>query len=69
MFIKFKKELQSLSSRAGYRDIYKQLTIQPSSEKLISYFMLPKNKSIEIVPSSNESDFELIHYRALDYDE
>ncbi|GFX66832.1 uncharacterized protein TNCV_3049301 [Trichonephila clavipes] len=54
---------------SSYRDIYKQQTTRPSSQKLISYFMLPENKSIEIVPSSDESDFELIHHRALDYDE
>ncbi|GFW17247.1 uncharacterized protein TNCV_1957181 [Trichonephila clavipes] len=63
--IPHKKGLQSCIT--GYRNIYNQLTIQPSSQKLIS--MLPKNKSIEIVPSSDESDFELIHYRALNYDE
>ncbi|PRD28784.1 UNVERIFIED_CONTAM: hypothetical protein NCL1_31385 [Trichonephila clavipes] len=57
---------------AGYRDIYKRLTNRPSSKKLFSYFMVPKNKSIEIVSSSDESDSELIHHRkmsALDYDE
>ncbi|GFU62292.1 uncharacterized protein TNCV_2108651 [Trichonephila clavipes] len=42
--IKFQKEVRSCIS--GYRDIYKQLSNQPSSQKLISYFMVPKNKSI-----------------------
>ncbi|GFW81070.1 hypothetical protein TNCV_4804381 [Trichonephila clavipes] len=45
---------------------------QPSSQKLITYFMVPKNKSIEIEYSSDGSDFELIHHRKmrdLDYDE
>ncbi|PRD21518.1 UNVERIFIED_CONTAM: hypothetical protein NCL1_51513 [Trichonephila clavipes] len=42
---------------SGYRNIYKQLSTRSSSQKLISYFMLPKNKPIEIVPSSDESDF------------
>ncbi|GFW35433.1 uncharacterized protein TNCV_2612321 [Trichonephila clavipes] len=55
--------------QTGYRDIYKQLTTHPSSQKLMSYVMLPKNKSMEIAPSSDESDFELIYYRTLDYDE
>ncbi|GFX42341.1 uncharacterized protein TNCV_110611 [Trichonephila clavipes] len=68
--MKFQKELQSCVS--GYRDIYKQLTNQPLSQELISSFILPKNKSIEISLSSDESDFELIHQKkmiALDYDE
>ncbi|GFU62662.1 uncharacterized protein TNCV_3442641 [Trichonephila clavipes] len=65
----FQKELRSCIS--GYREVHNQLTNQLSSQKLISYFMVPKNKSIQIV-SSDESDFELIHHRkmhALDYDE
>ncbi|GFV53892.1 uncharacterized protein TNCV_166591 [Trichonephila clavipes] len=61
------KGLQSCIS--GYHDLYKHLTTRPLSPKLISLFMLPKNKSIEIVPSSDESYFKLIHHRALDYDE
>ncbi|GFV28755.1 uncharacterized protein TNCV_3987051 [Trichonephila clavipes] len=68
--MKFEKEIQSCIS--GYRDIYKQLTNRPSSQNLITYFMVPKNKSIEIVSSSDESDFELIHHKEmspLDYDE
>ncbi|GFY29844.1 actin [Trichonephila clavipes] len=43
-----------------------------SSQKPITYFMVPKDKSIETVSSSDESDFELIHHRkmpALDYNE
>ncbi|GFW74929.1 uncharacterized protein TNCV_2677971 [Trichonephila clavipes] len=38
--MEFQKELQSCIS--GYTDIYKQLTNQPSSRKLIFYFMVPK---------------------------
>ncbi|GFW85135.1 uncharacterized protein TNCV_3248751 [Trichonephila clavipes] len=66
--VKFQKELRSCIS--GYRDIYKQLTNRPSSQKLISYLMVPKNKSFEVVFSSDESDFELIYHKkmsALDY--
>ncbi|GFU47658.1 uncharacterized protein TNCV_3878491 [Trichonephila clavipes] len=68
--MKFKKEIRSRIS--GYRYIFKQLTKRSSSQKLISYLMVPKNKSIEIVSLSDESDFVLIHYKkmsALDYDE
>lgn len=68
--LKFQKELRSCIS--GYRDVYKQLTNRPSSQKLITDFMVPRNKSIEIVSSSDESDFEPIHHkkmRVLDYDE
>ncbi|GFV50029.1 hypothetical protein TNCV_2354141 [Trichonephila clavipes] len=61
--MKFQKELRS--SISGYRDIYKQLTNQPSSQKLITYFMVTKSKSIEIVSSSDESDFELIHHKKM----
>ncbi|GFU62185.1 hypothetical protein TNCV_2474161 [Trichonephila clavipes] len=63
------KELRSCIS--GYRDIYKQLMRQSSSQKLNIDFMVPKNKSMENVSSSDESDFELTHHRkmrALDYD-
>ncbi|GFV29877.1 hypothetical protein TNCV_2083421 [Trichonephila clavipes] len=63
---KIPKRLQSCI--AGYRDIYKQLTTRPSTKNL-HLTLLPKSKSIEIVQSSDESDIELIHYRALDYDE
>ncbi|GFW50555.1 uncharacterized protein TNCV_2888581 [Trichonephila clavipes] len=68
--LKFQKELRSCVS--GYRDVHKQLTDQPLSQKLITFFMVPKNKLIEIVSSSDESGFELIDHRkmgALDYDE
>ncbi|GFU00688.1 uncharacterized protein TNCV_4818521 [Trichonephila clavipes] len=69
--LKFQKKLRSCIS--GYRDVHKQLTNRPSSQKLISYFIYSsKNKLIEIVPSSDEGDFELIHHkkmRDLDYDE
>ncbi|GFW43283.1 uncharacterized protein TNCV_1350461 [Trichonephila clavipes] len=67
--LKFHKELQSISS---YCDINKQLINRPSLQKLITYFKMPQNKLIEIVSSSDESDFELIHHRklrALNYDE
>ncbi|GFX93390.1 uncharacterized protein TNCV_151961 [Trichonephila clavipes] len=40
--MKFQKDLQSCIS--GYRDLYKQVTNRPSLQKLISYFMTPKNK-------------------------
>ncbi|GFW41248.1 hypothetical protein TNCV_1002411 [Trichonephila clavipes] len=46
--MKPQEELQSCIS--GYLDIYKQLTNRPA------------NKSIEIVSSSDESDFEHIHH-------
>ncbi|GFW11375.1 uncharacterized protein TNCV_3808951 [Trichonephila clavipes] len=65
--LKFQKELRSCIPR--YRAVPKQLTI------VLKTYHLPygaKNKSIEIVSSSDESDFELIHHRkmhALDYDE
>ncbi|GFT40684.1 uncharacterized protein TNCV_442521 [Trichonephila clavipes] len=59
---KFQNKLQSCIS--GYRDIYKQRTNQPSSQKLISYFMVPK-KSIEIVSSSDESDFQPNNHRKM----
>ncbi|GFW63216.1 uncharacterized protein TNCV_581561 [Trichonephila clavipes] len=68
--LKFQKELRSCIS--GYRDVHKQLTNRPSSQKHITYFTVPKNKSIEIISSSDESDVELIHHRkmrSLDYDE
>ncbi|XP_050465078.1 tigger transposable element-derived protein 1-like, partial [Cataglyphis hispanica] len=42
--LKFQKELRSCMSH--YRDVYKQLTSQPSSQKLITDFMVPKNKPI-----------------------
>ncbi|GFW12486.1 uncharacterized protein TNCV_817391 [Trichonephila clavipes] len=45
--LKFQKELRSCIS--GYHDVYQQLTNRPSSQKIITYFMVPKNKSIEIV--------------------
>ncbi|GFT46494.1 uncharacterized protein TNCV_3183781 [Trichonephila clavipes] len=64
--LKFQKGLRSCIS--VYRDIHKQLTNRLSSQKLISYCMVPK-KSIESVSSS---DFELIHHkkmRALECDE
>ncbi|GFU38394.1 uncharacterized protein TNCV_2433701 [Trichonephila clavipes] len=57
----FQKELRSRIS--GYSNKYKQLTNRPSSQKLISYFRMPKNKSIEIASSKDESDFELIHHK------
>ncbi|GFV07856.1 uncharacterized protein TNCV_306041 [Trichonephila clavipes] len=38
--LKFQKELRSCIS--GYRDVHKQLNNQPSSQKLITYFMVPK---------------------------
>lgn len=68
--LKFQKELRSCMSR--YRDVYKQLTNRPSSQKLITDFIVPKNKSIEILSSSDESDFGPIRHkkmRVLDYDE
>ncbi|GFX74092.1 uncharacterized protein TNCV_490561 [Trichonephila clavipes] len=70
--MQFQKELRSCIS--GYRDVYKQLTNRPSSERLITYLTVTKNKSVENVSSSDESDFffELVHHRkvhALDYDE
>ncbi|GFU71858.1 hypothetical protein TNCV_1627991 [Trichonephila clavipes] len=67
---KFQNELQS--SISDYRDIYKKLSNRPSSPKFLSFFMVPKNKSIEIVSSSDERGFEVIHHRkmnTLDYDE
>jgi hypothetical protein len=67
---KFQKELRSCMSH--YRDLYKQLISRPSSQKLITDFMVPKNKSIEIQSSSDERDFQPIHHkkmRVLDYDE
>ncbi|GFT17363.1 uncharacterized protein TNCV_4806431 [Trichonephila clavipes] len=66
--LKFQKE----SCISGYRDVQKQLTNRSSPQKLTTYFMVPRNKSTEIVSSSDESDFELIHHRnvsALDCDE
>lgn len=68
--LKFQKELRSCMSH--YRDVYKQLTSRPSSQKLITDFMVPKKKSIEILSSSDESDFQPIRHkkmRVLDYDE
>ncbi|GFW85490.1 uncharacterized protein TNCV_145351 [Trichonephila clavipes] len=68
--LKFQKELRSRIS--GYGDVHKQLTNRPSSQTLITYFTVPKNKSIETVSSSDDSDFEIIHHRkmlAMDYDE
>ncbi|GFT21786.1 uncharacterized protein TNCV_2970251 [Trichonephila clavipes] len=68
--MKFQKEFRSCIS--GYHDIYKQLTNRPSRQKLIFYLMVPKNKSMEIVSSSDETNFELIHHKkrnVLDYDE
>ncbi|PRD23992.1 UNVERIFIED_CONTAM: hypothetical protein NCL1_44931 [Trichonephila clavipes] len=68
--MKFQKKLRSCIS--SYRDIDKKLTNLLSSQKLISFFMVLKNKSIEIVSLSDESDFEFIHSRkmsALNYDE
>lgn len=68
--LKFQKELRSCMSH--YRDVYKQLTSRPSSQKLITDFMVIKNKSIEILSSSDETDFQPIHHkkmRVLDYDE
>ena len=67
--LKFQKELRSCIS--GYRDVYKQLIKRPSSQKLITDFMVTKNNSI-VISSSDESDFEPIHrkkMRVLDYDE
>ncbi|GFV71691.1 uncharacterized protein TNCV_3534791 [Trichonephila clavipes] len=55
--LKFQIKLRSCIY--GYRDIYKQLTTRPSLQKLICYFMLPKNKSIEIVPLIEETIFNL----------
>ncbi|GFX22626.1 uncharacterized protein TNCV_2993611 [Trichonephila clavipes] len=48
--LKFQKELRSCIS--GYRDVHNR----PSSQKFITYFMVQK-KSVEIVSSSDESDF------------
>ncbi|GFW79823.1 uncharacterized protein TNCV_2590431 [Trichonephila clavipes] len=53
--MKFQKDLRSRIP--GYRDSYKQLISRLSPQKTISYFMVPKNKSIEIVSSNDESDF------------
>ncbi|GFX87289.1 uncharacterized protein TNCV_3820191 [Trichonephila clavipes] len=66
----FRKQL--LLCISGYRYVHKQLTNRPSSQKLITYFMVSINKSIEIVSSSDENYFQLIHHRKmrdLDYDE
>ncbi|GFW61458.1 uncharacterized protein TNCV_347061 [Trichonephila clavipes] len=68
--LKFQKELRSC--RSGYRDVHEQLTNQPSSQKLITYFIVPKNQSIENVSSNDESYFELIHHKKMcvvDYDD
>ncbi|GFU36713.1 uncharacterized protein TNCV_3312011 [Trichonephila clavipes] len=46
---KFPKELRSCIS--GYRDFHKQLTNRTSSQILFTYFIVPKNKSVEIVSS------------------
>ncbi|CAK9810845.1 Tigger transposable element-derived protein 1 [Anthophora quadrimaculata] len=67
--LKFQKELRSCIF--GYRDVYKQLIKRLSSQKLITDFMVTKNKSI-VISSSDESDFEPIHHKkmhVLDYDE
>ncbi|GFW92739.1 hypothetical protein TNCV_1735321 [Trichonephila clavipes] len=68
--LKFQKEFRSCIS--GHRDVHQLLTNRPSSQKLIPYFMVTKNKAIEVVYSNDESDFELNHHRktrALHYDE
>ncbi|GFT92772.1 uncharacterized protein TNCV_739591 [Trichonephila clavipes] len=59
--LKFQKVLRSCIS--GYHAIHKLLTTRPSSQTLISYFMMLRNKSIEIISSGDESDFGLIHHR------
>ncbi|GFU05563.1 uncharacterized protein TNCV_3291801 [Trichonephila clavipes] len=67
--LKLQKDLRS--SISDYREVYRQLTNQPLSQKLITDFMVPINKSVEIV-SSDESKFEPINrkkMRILDYSE
>ncbi|GFT12696.1 uncharacterized protein TNCV_5094611 [Trichonephila clavipes] len=61
--LKFQKELRRCIS--GYREVHKQLTNQPSSQKFITYFLVPKNKLIEFESPSDESDIELIHHKKM----
>ncbi|GFU13948.1 uncharacterized protein TNCV_941121 [Trichonephila clavipes] len=61
--LKFQKELRSCIS--SYRDVYIQHTNRPSPQKHFTYFILPKNKSIGIVSSSDESDLKLIPHRTM----
>ncbi|XP_053980753.1 tigger transposable element-derived protein 1-like [Hylaeus volcanicus] len=43
--LEFQKELRSCMSQ--YRDVYKQLTSRPSSQKLITDFMVPKTNQLK----------------------
>jgi len=61
----FQKQLHSCIS--GYRDLYKRLVKQQSSQRLITDYVLTEKKptlnECEVVSSSEESDFEPVYHK------